>query len=154
MGLGFTKYALFQIISLIYIILVMIVYFSKKKIMTLENYIFSIMITVVFLTLLFDINTIILPGVISAVGFLKFLNRVLLLLYILWFALFSYYIFVSASKRNQGFVAFKDNTEAEHFKHIAVYFGFILTVLGVLCFTLELDLDPNNMASAIGPANT
>ena len=48
----------FLIISFIYLILVMIIYFSKKKINTSENKVYSILLTVTLLGVVIDFSSV------------------------------------------------------------------------------------------------
>ena len=153
MGLGLLKYALFHIISFFYVILVVFIYFSKKKIMTVENYIFSILLTITSILLLVDMSSIILPGsVITNLTLIRIINRFCIMLVSLWLVTFTAYIFVISSRKNQGYVSFKENKEKEYFKNICIIFLFIATIICVLCFTLPLSFEDDNYIVASGAA--
>ena len=152
MGLGLLKYALFHIISFFYVMLVVFVYFSKKKIMTIENYIFSFLLINVSILLVADMSSIILPGMINNLTFIKILNHFCILLVSIWLITFTLYIFVISSRKNQGYVSFKENKEKEYFKNVCLIFGFLLTIVGVLCFTLPVTFPPDTYIVAMGPA--
>ena len=153
MGLGLLKYALFHIISFFYVILVVFIYFSKKKIMTVENYIFSILLTITSILLLVDMSSIILPGsVITNLTLIRIINRFCIMLVSLWLVTFTAYIFVISSRKNQGYVSFKENKEKEYFKNICIIFLFIATIICVLCFTLPLSFEDDNYIVAAGAA--
>ena len=76
----------FSIISIIYNILISIVYFSKNRINTIENKIFSSIIIINFLELFFEILTIILKNMISVKLFMCFM--------ITWLLIFTIYVFI------------------------------------------------------------
>ena len=151
MELGMLKYALFQIMSLFYIVLVMFVYFFKKKIMTLENYIFSALIIITVLFLIVDISTVFIPSMTTNMFLIRLTNRFCVFFIVSWLVVFSYYIFVISSKKNQGYIALKENKEVQYFKNVAMYYLFILTIFGVLCFTLDISVSEQNAAIAEGP---
>lgn len=93
----------FQICSLFYISLLLIVYFSKKRLANMENKIYIILVVTNFIGLLLDIGS-----VYTIVNMNKYpiLNKIIskaYLVYLLtWMFLFTMYVFVISRKKNEN----------------------------------------------------
>ena len=90
----------FLIISFIYLILVMIIYFSKKKINTSENKVYSILLTVTLLGVVIDFSSVYMAFSGLHNGFFEFVNRLYLVYLLTWISLLTSYSFIiSLSKK-------------------------------------------------------
>ncbi|MDO5003634.1 MAG: ATP-binding protein [bacterium] len=107
----------FQIASAFYIFLLIITYFPKKKISSLENKIFSVLIIIILITLIFDCASVT-SGLINPNTFLStILCKVYLVLILLWVIVFTYYIYVIShnGEKNYTTLVYKNYTRALHF---------------------------------------
>ena len=90
----------FLIISFIYLILVMIIYFSKKKINTSENKVYSILLTVTLLGVVIDFSSVYMAFSGLHNSFFEFVNRLYLVYLLTWISLLTSYSFIiSLSKK-------------------------------------------------------
>ena len=91
----------FLIISFIYLILVMIIYFSKKKINTSENKVYSILLTVTLLGVVIDFSSVYMAFSGLHNSFFEFVNRLYLVYLLTWISLLTSYSFIiSLSKKD------------------------------------------------------
>ena len=91
-----------------YTILLMIVYFSKKRLKNVENKIFSKLVLITFFSIIIEIScgfTIVLNDKIPIINFI--MQRTYLLLLFTWISLFTYYIFI---------ISFKNSSDEEFSK--------------------------------------
>ena len=87
----------FQISGLFYIVLVAMIYFSKKKMKTLENNIYSFIIINTIVMLLLDMTSVYL-GIKHPENFLNIpMAKLYLTSIITWMANFTFYLFVISS---------------------------------------------------------
>lgn len=92
----------FQIASFFYMIIILFIYFSKKRIKSPETKIFSIMSTVNFIGIIIDILIVYLSYVIPSNISLYFLNKLYLLCILVWTSLFcAYTVYVSINERKK-----------------------------------------------------
>lgn len=99
----------FLIISFIYLILVMIIYFSKKKINTSENKVYSILLTVTLLGVVIDFSSVYMAFSGLHNGFFEFVNRLYLVYLLTWISLLTSYSFIislskKAAKKGTSFI--------------------------------------------------
>lgn len=99
----------FLIISFIYLILVMIIYFSKKKINTSENKVYSILLTVTLLGVVIDFSSVYMAFSGLHNGFFDFVNRLYLVYLLTWISLLTSYSFIislskKAAKKGTSFI--------------------------------------------------
>ena len=88
----------FQIISLFYIVLVMIMYFSKKKISSVENTVFSYLIVINFFGLILDIVSTYLAIINYDSIVLIIMCKMYLCYLVVWITVMTLYIFVISVK--------------------------------------------------------
>lgn len=129
----------FQLISFFYIILIAIVYFTKKKIHTLENRIYSSLLISVFITLVFDCISVSL-GLLNPTSFITNLFcKLYLVCIIAWVFIFTYYMFViSFNKQKNGILI--DSTSSEYLRFKKDFFAFLGLFLfaGIVVLILPL----------------
>ncbi len=99
----------FLIISFIYLILVMIIYFSKKKINTSENKVYSILLTVTLLGVVIDFSSVYMAFSGLHNSFFEFVNRLYLVYLLTWISLLTSYSFIislskKAAKKGTSFI--------------------------------------------------
>ena len=99
----------FQIASIFYIALISIVYFFKKKMNTLENKIYSSLIVIVIITLVFDVFSVLLGILLPDWLGTNMICKLYLVSLLTWIFTFTYYIFVISSNKNSGHVLIEDN---------------------------------------------
>ena len=108
----------FQISGLFYIILVAIIYFSKKKMKTLENNIYSFIIVNTIVMLILDMTSVYL-GIKHPESILNLpIAKLYLTSIITWMANFTFYLFVISSSKNVGHVHIKENKNMPYFRNI------------------------------------
>jgi signal transduction histidine kinase/ActR/RegA family two-component response regulator len=142
-----------QIMTLVYILTTFVVYSNKRKIMTLENYVFTFLCYDLILLLVIDIISILYMSFASD-STLIFINRFYCFFLDIWLLTTSLYITLVVSRRSQGNIDFKENKEKKYFINIVYRFVAIDIVITILNFTLPMAIDPNKRFEAIGPATT
>lgn len=119
----------FQIASIFYIALISIVYFFKKKMNTLENKIYSSLIVIVIITLVFDVFSVLLGILLPDWLGTNMICKLYLVSLLTWIFTFTYYIFVISSNKNSGHVLIEDNENYSYFKK--VFFCFLYALIGI-----------------------
>ncbi len=133
------KFTYLQILSLAYLLITLSKYRKKKKVMTLENYVYSVLLFFMMSSLIIEIfqiwtnhiwknlyiNDQINISIISKISY-SFVIVTLLNL--------DLYLTVLTSKKNQGYVAYKENIEQEYFnkiirKYIIAAIVFIIIII-------------------------
>ena len=139
MNLSIIKFTYLQILSLAYLLITLSKYRKKKKVMTLENYVYSVLLFFMMSSLIVEIfqiwtdhiwedlyiNDQINIAIISKISY-SFVVATLMTL--------DLYLTVLTSKKNQGYVAYKDNVEQEYFnriirKYITAAIIFIIVII-------------------------
>lgn len=143
-----------QIISVFYSILIMCLFFLKKKINTIENNIFRLVLVGNFVGLLLDISAYFF-SIIQKSDILSFVFAKLILVYlILWIFTVTVYIFAVSIGVNY---ADKENNNAKWKRYSK--FKKCIIILEILCCFISFILPSevitnNNYAYSIGTANT
>ena len=129
----------FQIISIFYIVLIAVAYFSKKKMHTLENRIYSTLIIVVFITLIIDCVSVSL-GLVDPTSFITNLfGKLYLVCIIAWVFIFTYYIFViSFNKQKTSIMVELDSKEYVFFKKVFYIFLGLFALASIIILALPL----------------
>ena len=129
----------FQISSLIYTLLIAVVFFVKKKVNTLENYIFRGVLVVTFINIILDILSVIAchvyPNTMIAIG----TSKLFACSSLTWAIVFVYYIYAITTPRNDGFVESGKNKNFMHF--IKVLFLIIFLILLSDCFIMSAPIN-------------
>lgn len=129
----------FQIISFFYIVLIAVAYFSKKKMNTLENRIYSTLIIVVFITLIIDCVSVSL-GLVDSTSFITNLfGKLYLVCIIAWVFIFTYYMFViSFNKQKTSVMVELDSKEYVFFKKVFYIFLGLFALASIIILALPL----------------
>ena len=143
----------FQIASLFYIVLVGGLYFSKKRLDTIENRIFISLVIINFVSLVADLSSIILPLNNPYSPFVVVMGKLYLITLMAWIITFTYYIFVISSKKNLGQISIKNNKNKSYFKTKFNYalMCFIISALLIIMFPLYMFVE-NNVVFSYGPS--
>ena len=129
----------FQIISIFYIVLIAVAYFSKKKMHTLENRIYSTLIIVVFITLIIDCVSVSL-GLVDSTSFITNLfGKLYLVCIIAWVFIFTYYMFViSFNKQKTSVMVESDSKEYAFFQKVFYIFLGLFALASIIILALPL----------------
>ncbi len=92
----------FQILSLVYLLLLMMVYFSKEKIMNIENKIYSVIIITSLVGLLLDFISTYIALVNVKYPYLNFICKLYLIYLLTWIFLFVIYTFIISFKNDKN----------------------------------------------------
>ena len=143
----------FQIISLMYIMVVAIKYASTKKISTLDNFVFKTLLYCLIFLLITDIASVMFAFLCPNININYTICKVYLMFLITWLCIFTYYIFLIFSKKNQGYVEIKENKEMPYFlKSFKIFASFItLFDLTILFLPIQISIDNGQMYS-YGPS--
>ena len=128
-----------NIISCVYLAMIMFFYFGKRRIDSLENKIYSGMLIVTFFGLLFDIITGFIYYGNSAMinsSFHIFLAKLLFLYYLVWDLFMLYYVAIVSSK--------KENIKFNK------YFNYLIIILAVIFLILPLSFSGDNLVPTGG----
>ena len=90
----------FLIISFIYLVLVMIIYFVKKKIKTKENKIFSILLVTSLIGIIIDFLSVYMAFNNIHTFIFRFINQLYLVYLLTWISLMTIYCIVISAKTN------------------------------------------------------
>ena len=130
----------FQISGIFYILLVSIVYFSKKKLNTLENIIYKSILLFTFITLIVDMISVYMGIRFATHPATLIFCKLYLVCILSWMLLFTYYIFVISSRKNVGHVSIEENENILYFKRFASLFAIIDIIISIVIFLLPLNL--------------
>ena len=140
----------FQSLSLIYIILLIIIYFTKKHLSSIENTIFSILIVINCIGLILDIASIFTIINMDSLPLINVIITNLYLIYLLtWISLLTLYIYT---------ISFKDNGNNKSFNNkfkIVLKFEIIMYIISVIIvFALPLYyFYQDNIIYSYGPSS-
>ena len=142
-----------QIMTLVYTLTTFVVYSNKRKIMTLENYVFTFLCYDLILLLVVDIISILSMTFVTDTT-LILINRFYCFFLDIWLLTSSLYITLVVSRRAQGNVDFKENKEKKYFINVVYRFVAVAIIITILNFVLPMRIDPTKKFEAIGPATT
>ena len=130
--------AFFTICSLIYIILLMIVFFLRKKIFKLENKIYSVLIISNFIGLIMELFSYILlvKDIDVTSVFYTSLTKCIICYYLIWISLFTLYVYVIS--RNEKEI--KDNFYSIWNKFL---FMEAFLIIAILVLPIKFNLNEN-----------
>lgn len=128
----------FQILSLFYVGLILFVYFSKKKLDTLENRIYVSLLIINFINQIVDMISVYLGIKEPTLPITNFFTKFYLVILLLWVFCFTYYIFVISSKKNMGNTVIWKNKNMGYFKKVFFYFLGTFSIVGILIFLFPL----------------
>lgn len=127
------------IISFFYSVLLMIAYFSKDKIKTLENKVYSKLIIINFIGIILELFCTIFAG--YAKDYLVFytiLNKLFLVELTIWCSVFSVYVFLISSKKEK-------NELKSYLKKVSVFHIVIDVITMFLIFVLPVQFNINDL---------
>lgn len=127
------------IISFFYSVLLMIVYFSKDKIKTLENKVYSKLIIINFIGIILELFCTIFAG--YAKDYLVFytiLNKLFLVELTIWCSVFSVYVFLISSKKEK-------NELKTYLKKVSIFHIVIDVITMFLIFVLPVQFNINDL---------
>lgn len=124
----------FTIASLMYNVLLMIAYFSKDKIRTSENKVYSKLIIINFVGIVLELFCTIFAGYAEEhLLFYTILNKLFLIELIVWGATFGIYVFLISSKKD-SVVALK-----KYMKNVLKLYGGLILLISILVIILPLE---------------
>lgn len=138
----------FQLCSLFYIFLLIVVYFSKKRLKSVENRLYILLAITNFLGLFLDIFSVFTIRNMNTHPILNFYISKFYLIYLLtWITLFTIYIFIISTKN-------KSNTKTkEYIAKIFTIFSIIYSLLVIAIIVLPLYyFNENNVVYSYGPS--
>ena len=127
------------IISSFYSVLLMIAYFSKDKIKTLENKVYSKLIIINFIGIILELFCTIFAG--YAKNYLVFytvLNKLFLVELTIWCSVFSVYVFLISSKKEK-------NELKAYLKKVSIFHIVIDIITMILIFVLPVQFNINDL---------
>ena len=127
------------IISSFYSVLLMIAYFSKDKIKTLENKVYSKLIIINFIGIILELFCTIFAG--YAKDYLVFytiLNKLFLVELTIWCSAFSVYVFLISSKKEK-------NELKAYLKKVSIFHIVIDIITMILIFVLPVQFNINDL---------
>ena len=138
----------FQLCSLFYIFLLIVVYFSKKRLKSVENRLYILLAITNFLGLFLDIFSVFTIRNMNTHPILNFYISKFYLIYLLtWITLFTIYIFIISTKN-------KSNAKTkEYITKIFTIFSIIYSLLVIAIIVLPLYyFNKNNVVYSYGPS--
>ena len=129
--------------GLAYVILIAIMYFSKKNINTLENKIFSEMIIHTVVVLLVDIISRMYAIYYPITKFTEYLFKTNIFCFAIYIILYSYYVFALTSKKYVGLVEFDKNPNREYFKTTTLWLVIFIALNAFVIYLLPVTLIVN-----------
>lgn len=128
----------FTIASLFYSVLLMIAYFSKDKIKTPENKVYSKLIIVNFIGIILEIFCTIFAGYAKDnIIYYTILNKMFLVYLVVWCSVFGVYVFLISSKK-------EDKALKKYMKSVINKYLIFDVVLALLIFILPVEFKYNN----------
>ena len=119
----------FVVSALVYLSIVMYMFYSKRKVKTIENVCYSTSLWLTFAAAIEDIIRLILPIWIKNDTFFFILNKIHIVLFIFILCVLSMYTLALTSKKYQGRIDFKNNKFNDHFKKWMYVFLALAIVL-------------------------
>lgn len=127
----------FTIASLFYSILLIIAYFSKDKIQTLENKVYSKLIIINFVGIILELFCTIFAGYVSSyLLFYTILNKLFLIELIIWCSVFSIYVFLISSRKEKKDLKL-------YLKKVTIFHIMIDIIIMILIFILPVKFNIN-----------
>ena len=127
------------IISFFYSVLLMIAYFSKDKIKTLENKVYSKLIIINFIGIILELFCTIFAGYAKDhLVFYTILNKLFLVELTIWCSVFSVYVFLISSKKEK-------NELKSYLKKVSIFHIVIDVITMFLIFVLPVQFNINDL---------
>lgn len=126
-----------QIAAFLYLSLILLEYFRKKKINSLENMIFTCLIITIIVTLIADIYSTIFVLYYPVTILTEYLIKFLLCGITTWVYLLSYYVYCISSEKVAEPIDFKNHPHKKHFMK-----AFIVTIIAIVIIIIWINLVP------------
>lgn len=140
----------FQVSAFVYTLITTIVFFTKKKVNTLENYIYRGILVVTFLEIIIDILNIIIAYKLPNSALSINLSKLFVCSSLTWPIVFVYYIYSITTPRNDGFILSGKNENFKHFVNILIVTICIIITLDTIIMNLPIDVTPYDGYIIIG----
>ena len=143
MNLSFLSYIGIDFVALIFLLITSVDYFKKRKIWTIENYVYTLINLISFLVIISGSSILLCANIYPNEQIIVILNKILLASLVMIITVFNFYIFLLASKKNQGYISLAENKEAKYWFICTIIFILIAFVvyLGV-AFTKGYFMEP------------
>ena len=128
----------FQISALIYTILTTIVFFVKKKVNTLENYIYRGILVVTILEILVDLLNIFVSVKFPYSIYSVMTSKLFVCCSLTWVIVFAYYVYAITSPRNDGYVLSGNNPNFKHFVKVLIICIIIILMIDAVIISLPV----------------
>ena len=128
--------------GLIYLLIIIFMFYSKRKVRTVENFCYGLTLWLTFSAAIEEVIRLILPIYIKSNILSELLNKTHLILIIFLVCTITMYVMVITSKKYQGRVDFNNNKYNNYFKkwfYVILGIGFIISCFAI--FTNLEDLD-------------
>lgn len=141
---------IFQIISLIYIFIISVFFFTKEKVNNLENKYFQKLLVCNFIGLILDISSIITIIYSDKIPIINFIVTRLYLIYlVIWISLFTIYLVILSYNNSRDV---ESNKTIKKISYILTIFGSIVSAI-IMGFPLYYNYEINSIYS-FGPSVT
>lgn len=120
MDLSFLKFTSIHLISLAYLIISGVDYLKKKKIWTVENFMYTLLLILDVMSLVTEIFIIWTASIYPNITIMHILNKFNLCCLAALVTLIAYYAFVLCSKRNQGYIRLTENREIKYWFYTTI----------------------------------
>ncbi len=128
----------FQISALIYTILTTIVFFVKKKVNTLENYIYRGILVVTILEILVDLLNIFVSVKFPYSIYSVMTSKLFVCCSLTWVIVFAYYVYAITSPRNDGYILSGNNPNFKHFVKVLMICIIIILMIDAVIISLPV----------------
>lgn len=140
----------FQLSALVYTFITAIVFFTKKKVNTLENYIYRGILAVTFIEIILDIVNIFIGYMYPNSSLSITISKLFVCSSLTWPVVFVYYIYAITSPRNDGFVLTGNNKNFKHFINMLIVTICIIIILNTIIMNLPISVVPYDGYLVIG----
>ena len=134
-----------QLSAFLYVSLIAVIYFQKKKINTIENIIFKSLIIHTLFTIIVDLISRVYAVYLPLSYTSEFLFKTNLWMLVCYVIIFTYYVYCISTTKTAGNVDFKENPNKKHFqKGRNIMHIFMLLVLPIIML-LPVKLNVNGI---------
>ena len=144
------QHSYFQILSFVYLILTLSKYKKKKKVMTLENYIYSTLLFFMASSLIVEVFRIWALINYPDPFHIQIISKTYYALTVITLIALSLYLTVLTSKKNQGYVAYKENTEQEYFNRLIKRYVYSAAAVIVVILLTPMETTTITIYDTIG----
>lgn len=152
MDLTFLSISRLQILSLVFMLITAWDYFRKKKIWTLENYLYTLLLIAEIAGLFANMFTAMTSVIYPNENAMVWLNRIYMICVVTVGVILTFYIYVVTSKRNQGYIRLEENKDASYWGKMTTYTVVISLINVFIILFLPVTFYENNLLYGTGPA--